>query len=90
MDFLLLTVFIVVVISLIRSFRVVQQDHRLVVLRLGRFLGIRGPGTVLLFPLVDRAYDIDLTQAVPEWRGLTESELRNRIMDASGINNPAS
>jgi len=81
--FLLLIVIVVIVWS--RSIRIVPADHRLVVLRFGKFLGIRGPGAILLLPFIDKAYDIDLTQALPGWQELQESELRSRIMNVSGI-----
>ena len=36
------------------AIRVVPEYQRLVVLRLGRLVGVRGPGLVLLIPVVDR------------------------------------
>jgi regulator of protease activity HflC (stomatin/prohibitin superfamily) len=47
----------VIVLSIIR---VVPEYERLVVLRLGRFIGTKGPGLVLLLPLgIDRAVRVD-------------------------------
>jgi regulator of protease activity HflC (stomatin/prohibitin superfamily) len=41
--------------------RVISQSQRAIVLRLGQFSGIRGPGLVFVNPIVDRvAYVIDL------------------------------
>lgn len=42
--------------------RIVPEYQRVVVLRLGRFVGERGPGLVLLIPLVDRAIRVDLRE----------------------------
>ena len=57
-----LVVFVVVVffIILANSIRVVREYERLVVFRLGRLQGERGPGLILLIPLVERAIKVDL------------------------------
>jgi len=49
----LLVVFIVGVGVLASSIRVVPEFMRLVVFRLGRLVGIRGPGLVFLIPVID-------------------------------------
>jgi regulator of protease activity HflC (stomatin/prohibitin superfamily) len=52
---------VVVLIILVRSVRIANEWQRAVVLRLGRYRGVRGPGLYLLFPLVDSvAQVIDL------------------------------
>lgn len=45
---------VLVLIILVRSVRVAKEWDRAVVLRLGRFVGVRGPGLYLLIPLVER------------------------------------
>jgi hypothetical protein len=45
------------------SVRVVQEDKRLSVYRLGRFIGEKGPGLVLLIPFIDRGVMKDLGEA---------------------------
>jgi regulator of protease activity HflC (stomatin/prohibitin superfamily) len=49
--------FVVIVIALffISGIRVLREWERMPVLRLGRYIGLRGPGLAYLFPLVDRA-----------------------------------
>jgi regulator of protease activity HflC (stomatin/prohibitin superfamily) len=42
------------IVSLAAAIRVVREDKRLSVYRLGRYLGEKGPGLVLLIPFVDR------------------------------------
>jgi len=41
-------------IFLASSIRIVREDTRLSVYRLGRYLGDKGPGLVLLMPVIDR------------------------------------
>jgi regulator of protease activity HflC (stomatin/prohibitin superfamily) len=56
---------VVVVFSLMvlgSAIRIVAEYQRLVVFRLGRVLGARGPGLVLLIPFVDRAERVDLRE----------------------------
>jgi regulator of protease activity HflC (stomatin/prohibitin superfamily) len=42
--------------------RIVPEYQRLVVFRLGRSIGQKGPGIVLLWPLIDRAVRVDLRE----------------------------
>ena len=52
---------LVVVLLLLRSIRIANEWQRAVVLRLGRFHRVKGPGLYLLFPVVDAiAQTIDL------------------------------
>jgi regulator of protease activity HflC (stomatin/prohibitin superfamily) len=53
-------------VVLATSIRVVPEYQRLVVLRLGRVLGQKGPGLVLLFPVIDSARTVDLREQVRE------------------------
>ncbi|HEU5348054.1 MAG TPA: SPFH domain-containing protein, partial [Ktedonobacterales bacterium] len=46
------------------AIRIVPEYKRLVVLRLGRLVGVRGPGLVLLIPLIDRGIRTDLRERV--------------------------
>ena len=46
--------------------RIVREYQRLVLFRLGRSLGTRGPGLVLIIPLVDRVVWVDLREAYLE------------------------
>ena len=48
------------------AIRVVPEYRRLVVFRLGRCVGAKGPGIVLLIPIVDRATMVDLREQVRE------------------------
>lgn len=48
------------------AIRVVPEYQRLVVFRLGRCVGEKGPGIVFLIPIVDRAVKVDLREQVRE------------------------
>jgi regulator of protease activity HflC (stomatin/prohibitin superfamily) len=45
------------------AIRIVPEYQRLIVFRLGRCIGAKGPGLILLFPVVDRAVKVDLARA---------------------------
>jgi len=51
---------------LMSAIRIVQEYERLVVFRLGRSIGEKGPGLVLLIPFVDRGVKVDLREQVRE------------------------
>ncbi|MCX6037320.1 MAG: SPFH/Band 7/PHB domain protein [Chloroflexi bacterium] len=59
-------VVVVLVTFLMNAIRVVNEYQRLVVFRLGRCIGIKGPGLVLLIPVIDRAVKADLREQVRE------------------------
>src|SRR5512137_2475565 len=53
---------IIVVIVFFTAVRVVREYQRLVVFRLGRCIGQKGPGIVFLIPFVDRPVWVDLRE----------------------------
>jgi regulator of protease activity HflC (stomatin/prohibitin superfamily) len=57
---LLCLALIVLAFLLVFSIRIAKEYERAVVFRLGRVIGIKGPGLYLLFPLVDRSTTVDL------------------------------
>jgi len=48
------------------AIRIVPEYQRLVVFRLGRCIGARGPGIIFLIPVIDRAVKVDLREQVRE------------------------
>lgn len=63
MDLLLITLlFVFLPIILTMSVRIVPEYRRLVVFRLGRSLGTRGPGIIFIIPFIDRAVMVDLRE----------------------------
>ncbi|BBB47916.1 SPFH domain-containing protein [Pelolinea submarina] len=64
---ILIVLIAVLIISLLASsIRVVPEYQRLIVFRLGRCIGEKGPGFVMLIPVVDRAVMVDLREQVRE------------------------
>ncbi|MBV6396806.1 MAG: hypothetical protein HFACDABA_02407 [Anaerolineales bacterium] len=79
MEFALLCVGALVVLGvfvfLSNAIRIVPEYQRLVVFRLGRSVGTRGPGLILLIPFIDRAVKVDLREQVreiPHQTGITK------------------
>jgi len=73
---------IIVATILSRSLRIVREWERLIVLRLGKFVGIRGPGLVFLVPFVDRGLVVDMrinTIDVPKQEVITMDNVTIRI-----------
>ena len=58
----LIVLVLFVVIFLAKAIKVVPEYQRLVVFRLGRVLGQKGPGLVILIPFVDKATAVDLRE----------------------------
>jgi regulator of protease activity HflC (stomatin/prohibitin superfamily) len=57
---------VLAIIVLASAIRVVPEYMRLVVFRLGRCIGSKGPGIVFLIPIVDRGVPVDLREQVRE------------------------
>src|SRR5512146_2543703 len=54
------------IVFLSNAIRIVPEYQRLVVFRLGRCVGEKGPGLVILIPVVDRGVRVDLREQVRE------------------------
>ncbi len=70
-DFSVLTCLIgtIIVLGLLflwSAIKIVPEYQRLVVFRLGRCIGAKGPGLIILIPFVDRAVRVDLREQVRE------------------------
>ena len=79
--FLLFVVFLGIVV-LANAIRVVREYERLVVFRLGRLVGERGPGLVFLIPIVDRAVKVGLrtvTMDVPPQDIITKDNVTVKV-----------
>jgi regulator of protease activity HflC (stomatin/prohibitin superfamily) len=59
-------VFLLLIIAVASAIKIVPEYERLVVFRLGRCVGARGPGVILLIPVVDRGIRVDLREQVRE------------------------
>src|SRR5690606_37454636 len=56
--FLILFVFYLIV----RTFRIVPEYERLVILALGRYAGTRGPGLTIVLPFIEKAINVDMRE----------------------------
>jgi regulator of protease activity HflC (stomatin/prohibitin superfamily) len=63
---LVVGVVVLLVIFLAAAIKIVPEYKRLVVFRLGRCIGPKGPGLVLLIPFIDRPVSVDLREQVRE------------------------
>ncbi len=59
------------------AIRITQEYERLVVFRLGRCIGQKGPGLVILIPFIDRGAKVDLREQVREIPHQTSITLDN-------------
>lgn len=86
-------VILLVLVPLGMAIRIVPEYQRLVVFRLGRLIGERGPGLVLLIPFIDRGVRVDLRERyfdVPPQTTITEDNahlaidflIYSRVVDA--------
>jgi len=74
----------VVVLAVIAAttIRVVQEYERGVVFRLGRVIGAKGPGLIILLPIVDRMVKVDLrtiTLDIPTQEAITGDNVTVRV-----------
>ena len=70
---------LVAMIVLARSIKIIRENERVIVFRLGHFFGVQGPGVVLLIPFVDKIERVDLNASVPGWRGMSATELTEEV-----------
>lgn len=76
---------IVMVVIIASAIRIVREYERAVVFRLGRLIGAKGPGLILLVPIVDKAVKVDLrviTLDVPKQKIIT---LDNVTVDVDAV-----
>ncbi|HEX7032863.1 MAG TPA: slipin family protein [Nitrososphaera sp.] len=65
---------VIAIIILASAIRIVREYERAVVFRLGRLIGAKGPGLIILVPIVDKAVKVDLrvvTLDVPKQKIIT-------------------
>src|ERR671923_103358 len=80
--FAVLAVLVVVVVFAGASIRILREYERAVVFRLGRLLGVKGPGLVLLIPAVDRMVRVDLrtiTLDIPTQNVITRDNVPAKV-----------
>ena len=76
---------IVMAVIIASAIRIVREYERAVVFRLGRLIGAKGPGLIILVPIVDKAVKVDLrviTLDVPKQKIIT---LDNVTVDVDAV-----
>jgi regulator of protease activity HflC (stomatin/prohibitin superfamily) len=66
---------VVVLIGLTTSVKIVREYQRVVLFRLGRAIGLRGPGLILINPITDRTSWVDLRESfleIPHQTAITQ------------------
>jgi len=78
----LLTIIIIGLFILANAIRILREYERGVVFRLGRLMGARGPGLILLIPLIDRIVRVSLrvvTMDVPAQDVITRDNVSVKV-----------
>ena len=57
-------IFVFAIFILASAIRILNEYERGVIFRLGRCVGVKGPGLILLIPIVDRMIKVSLRQVV--------------------------
>ncbi|MFN3505613.1 MAG: slipin family protein [Caldimicrobium sp.] len=82
MAFSLLFILIIIILFLQASIKIINEYERAVVLRLGKFHKVKGPGLILLIPIIDKMRKIDLrtvTLDVPPQEVITRDNVSIRV-----------
>jgi regulator of protease activity HflC (stomatin/prohibitin superfamily) len=80
-DIWIIILFIIIiffVMILLSAIKIMAEYERVVVFRLGRLIGIKGPGLVLIIPILDRVIKLDLRTRVidvPKQRIITRDNV---------------
>jgi len=78
----LFTLFIIALFILANSIRILAEYERGVVFRLGRFVGVRGPGLIILIPFIERMVRVGLrvvTMDVPPQDVITKDNVSVKV-----------
>ena len=78
----IVVVFVLLLFTLLAAMKVVSQYQRGVILRLGRFIGIRQPGLNFIIPFIDRMWRVDtrvVTMDVPAQEVITRDNVTVKV-----------
>ncbi len=76
------TLIVLIFMLLAASLRIVQEYERGVIFRLGRCVGARGPGLIILIPVIERMQKVDLrviTMDVPTQEVITKDNVTVKV-----------
>ena len=73
---IIIIIFLLILLS--SSIKIMAEYQRIVIFRLGRLLGIKGPGLVFIVPIIDKIIKLDLRTRVidvPKQRVITKDNV---------------
>ncbi len=82
MEGFLISILFVIIIFLASGVKVIREYERAVVFRLGRLVGQRGPGLVIIIPIIEKMERVDLrviTMDIPAQDVITQDNIPVRI-----------
>ncbi len=82
MSLTILFLIVLILLFLQASIKVINEYERAVILRLGKFLAVKGPGLIILIPVIDRMKKLDLrtvTLDVPPQEVITKDNVSIRV-----------
>jgi len=77
-EYIILIIVIFLVLLLSSAIKIMAEYQRIVIFRLGRLLGIKGPGLVFVIPIIDSTIKLDLRTRVidvPKQRVITKDNV---------------
>ena len=77
-EYVILVIIIFLIILLSSAIKIMAEYQRIVIFRLGRLQGIKGPGLVFIIPIIDSIIKLDLRTRVidvPKQRVITEDNV---------------
>jgi regulator of protease activity HflC (stomatin/prohibitin superfamily) len=77
-EYIILVIVIFLVLLLSSAIKIMAEYQRIVIFRLGRLLGIKGPGLVFIIPIIDSIIKLDLRTRVidvPKQRVITQDNV---------------
>jgi regulator of protease activity HflC (stomatin/prohibitin superfamily) len=80
--FVIIPILLIILVVLAATIKIVKEYERGVVFRLGRLVGPRGPGLILLVPFIERMQKIDLrtvTLDIPSQEVITRDNVTVRV-----------
>jgi len=78
----LITILVIVFFIIINAIRILREYERGVIFRLGRVIGVKGPGLILLIPIVDKMVKVSLrtvTMDVPPQDVITKDNVTVKV-----------
>src|ERR671913_2189046 len=80
--FIIVPILLIIFMVLASTIKIVKEYERGVVFRLGRLMGPRGPGLILLIPFIERMTKVDLrtvTMDIPAQEVITQDNVTIRV-----------